>query len=143
MKYDMKKLAEQIKDLDAKTAGGTSFHGWLFGHNPEDDAFWNRPFGAIMTEYVNYIDPPVSAYQKLLEWAKTQGKTERDLLRWWAAADYDAVQDMTTDEFTEWALEGYKVDREYVQNHWDDLDEETRTNYKIYMLDAWKGKETT
>jgi hypothetical protein len=76
-------------------------------------------------------------YQELLDWIKEKGKTEQDLFQWWAEMDIEAYKDMNTKEWIEQLTsEGIPVyNRDHVMPMWEEVDEDTRANYKEFMVE--------
>lgn len=59
MKYDYKKLAEAIKRThEIDESGDADFTKWLMEQDTENDAFWDRPFGALMTDFLIWANGP-------------------------------------------------------------------------------------
>lgn len=79
-------------------------------------------------------------YQQLLDWVKKQGKTEHELLAWFAVQEVEPIQEMTTMELATKLLRGLKVDRAYVEGVWNALDDEGRHNYVTYIEHVWNER---
>lgn len=79
-------------------------------------------------------------YDELVEWAKTQSKTETDVIKWYALSDVQAIRDMTDSEMVEWLIAGAKYDMSYVKEHWEGLDTQSQSDYQQYMTDEWTAK---
>jgi hypothetical protein len=83
---------------------------------------------------------PTPDYQDLLGWLKAQGKTEQDYFKWLARADLAGFNDMPYQEAVDMLLQGIPAyDRAFCMEHWEGLDNQTRIDYRQYMLDAWAG----
>lgn len=79
-------------------------------------------------------------WEELIEWAKTQGKTETDVIRWFAQSEVQSIKDMTDKEMIDWLIEGVKYDRAYVESLWLGLEASDQNDYIVYMTDNWKGE---
>lgn len=80
-------------------------------------------------------------YDQLLEWAKAKGKTETDVIKWYAFSEVQAIKDMTDEEMVDWLMKGaFKYDHDYVKSHWDNMDEQTQKEYLQFMTESWEVK---
>lgn len=50
--YDMKYLSDTIREMSA-VFGPEAFQNWLTDHDYKDAGFWERPFGALMQDYID------------------------------------------------------------------------------------------
>lgn len=82
-------------------------------------------------------------WEDLIEWAKAQGKTERDVHLWFAKADATYIRDLNDDQLLEALMDngGFSSSLEDAKIQWAGLDSETMQNYLVYMTDAWATKE--
>lgn len=80
-------------------------------------------------------------YDQFVAWVESQGKTLADVLRWWAEADAYAMMDGEIGDLTDFLLslsEGKKLyDAAAFKAHWEDLDDEGRENYPVWLTEAW------
>lgn len=79
-------------------------------------------------------------WEELIEWAKTQGKTETDVIRWFAQSEVQSIKDMADEEMIDWLIEGVKYDRAYVESLWLGLEAGDQNDYLVYMTDSWTGE---
>lgn len=79
-------------------------------------------------------------FQELCKWSEDQGRSETDVLYWYALSEVQSIRDMTDSDLAEMLVSGIKYDREYVTGHWEGLDEDDQKNYRMYMTDSWKGQ---
>ena len=78
-------------------------------------------------------------YEQLLEWVEKQGKTEADMIYWFADSQYESTVEMSREEFVLFIMGGApKYGAEFMRGHWDALDEETKDNYMTYMKESWE-----
>lgn len=81
-------------------------------------------------------------YAELLTHLGLRGKTEQDLFFWYALSEVQGLKDMSDEELAELLVTGIKYDRNTVKGHWDSLDQETKSDYLVYMNDFWNQNDS-
>lgn len=77
-------------------------------------------------------------YDELLVHIKERhGKSETDLVLWYALSDVQGLRELSDDELVAYMMQGIKYDGAFAKEHWDGLDPDRQTEYLGYMADAW------
>lgn len=77
-------------------------------------------------------------YDELLVYIQERhGKSETDLIKWYALSDVQGLREMSDDDLADAMMQGIKYDRTFIKRHWKDLDPDRRNEYLDYMAATW------